>query len=284
MGNTAKRQRLRQGISRPGPAARLAEARLQEEFRAVATEGARERKALQRARDRQRHEEALVLASVPSDHEVDDALIVRELNRISFRMPQYIVEELRSCPGPSSRRDVMEKVMRHNTIWPLLPIYYAQPHEAKVIHSFIENFKYELQLVKQAKSNKLLARKSALLDAAVSQGIEGVRPLSHVLVTTQKSINIALNRRVYAPNTPDTVCSLRLHRKKRSGLSEYVKECIHAWWNGQTKVSPNKKDIVKHRVGRKDWAKPHPTHYLCEPQVSCNLLISCLYNMMSLIA
>jgi hypothetical protein len=273
MGNTAKRQRLRQGISRPGPAARLAEARLQEELRAVVTERARERKALQRARDRQRHEETLVLASVPPDHEVEDALTARELNRISLRIAQYIVEELRSCPGPSSRRDVMERVMRHNTISLLLHVYYARPQEAKVIHSFIENFKNELQLVKQANSNELLARKSALLDAAVSQGIEGVRPLSRVLVTTQKSINIALNRRVYAADSQDTVCSLRLNRKKRAGLSEYVKQCIHAWWNGQTKVSPNKKDIVKHRVGRKDWAEPHPTHYLCEPQVSCNLLI-----------
>ena len=141
MGNTAKRQRLRQGISRPGPAARLAEARLQEDLRAVVTERARERKALQRARDRQRHKETLVLASVPPDHEVEDALTARELNLISLRIAQYIVEELRSCPGPSSRRDVMERVMRHNTISPLLPVYYARPQEAKVIHSFIENFK-----------------------------------------------------------------------------------------------------------------------------------------------
>jgi hypothetical protein len=267
MGNTAKRQRLRHGISRPGPAARLAEARLQEEQQALVAAKARERKACQRARDRQRHEEALVLASVAPDLEVEDNLTVRELNRISLRIAQYIVEELRSCPGPSSRRDVLERVMRHNTVWPLLPVYYARPQEAKVIHSFLENFKYELQLVKVANSNELLARKSALLDAAVSLGIHGVRPLSRVLDTTPESINIALSRRVYAPNTEDAVCSLRLNRKKRGGLSDYVKNCIDAWWNGQTKVSPNKKDVVRHRVGRNEWAEPHPTHYLCETQV-----------------
>ena len=273
MSNTAKRQRVRHGISRPGPAARLNEARLQEAQQAAVTDAAKERKARQRARDRERHEETLVLASVLPDDDVQDSMTVRELNRMSLRIAQYVVEELRSCPGPSSRRDVMERVMRHNTISPLLPVYYARPQEAKVIHSFIENFKNELQLVKVANSSERLARKSALLDAAVSLGIDGVRPLSRVLDTTQASISIALSRRVYAPNQADTVCSLRLHRKKREGLSDYVKRCIEAWWNGQTKVSPNKKDIVRHRVSRRVWAEPHPTHYLCETQVSCNVPI-----------
>jgi len=122
MGNTAKRQRVRHGISRPGLAARLNEARLREEQQAAVTDAARERKARQRARDRERHEETLVLASVLPDDDVQDSMTVRELNRMSLRIAQYVVEELRSCPGPSSRRDVMERVMRHNTISPLLPV------------------------------------------------------------------------------------------------------------------------------------------------------------------
>jgi hypothetical protein len=109
---------------------------------------------------------------------VEDHLPVREMNRISLRIAQYIVGELRSCPGPSSRRDVLERVMRHNIVWLLLPAYYPRPQEAKVIHNFIENFKHELHLVKMANSNEFLARKSALLDAAVSLGIDGVNALS----------------------------------------------------------------------------------------------------------
>lgn len=267
MGNVAKRQRVRNGINRPGPAARATAARLHEEQRTLETENARERKSRQRSRDRERHKEALILASTAPDVEVDDSLSVRELNRISLRVAQYLVQELRCCPGPQSRRDVVERVLRHNTVSPLLPEYYARPQEAKAIHSFIENFRNELQLVKVANSNELLARKSALLDAAVSLGIDGVRPLSRVLETSELSINIALNRRIRAANTEETVLGLRLHRKKREGLSDYVKDCIELWWNAQTKVSPNKKDVIKHRVGRKDWAEPHPTHYLCDSQV-----------------
>ena len=158
----------------------------------------------------------------------------------------------------------MERVLCHNNVSPSLHEYYAWPQEAKVIHSFIENFKNELQFVKVANSNELLARKSALLDAAVSLGIDGIRPLSRVLETSTGSITVALNRRIQAGDTEETVLGLRLHRKKRGGLSDYVKHCIELWWNVQTKVSPNRKDVIKHRVDWNDWAEPHPTHYLCD--------------------
>jgi hypothetical protein len=79
--------------------------------------------------------------------------------------------------------------MHHNIVWLLLPAYYPRPQEAKVIHNFIENFKHELQLVKVANSNEFLARKSALLDAAISLGIDRVTILLRVLDTLTESIN-----------------------------------------------------------------------------------------------
>ena len=54
MGNAAKRQRVRGGVSRYGPAARAAAARVEEEQRSGYREMARARKALQRARERER--------------------------------------------------------------------------------------------------------------------------------------------------------------------------------------------------------------------------------------
>ena len=102
--------------------------------------------------------------------------------------------------------------------------------------------------MKVANSNERLARKSVLLDAAVSLGVDGVSALSRVLDTFASSINIAMNRRVYGLSPEEIVPRLRLNRQKRGGLSYYVKLQIEIWWNRQTKVSPNKKDVVKHRV------------------------------------
>ena len=161
----------------------------------------------------------------------------------------------------------MERVLRHNNVSPSLLEYYARPQEAKVIHLFIENFKNELQLVKVANSNELLARKNALLDVALSLGIDGVRPLSHVLETSTWSITVALNKRIQAADIEEMILGLHLHCKNRGGLSDYVKHCIELWWNVQTKVFPNRKDVIKHRVDQKDWVEPDPTHYLCDSQV-----------------
>ena len=92
--------------------------------------------------------------------------------------------------------------------------------------------------------------------------------------STKQSINIALKRRVHSKvDLQGSLPKLRLSRQKRGGLSDYVKDCVLAWWKSQTKVSPNKKDIVWHRVGRNDWLPPHPTHFLCETQVHFLLLL-----------
>jgi len=79
-------------------------------------------------------------------------------------------------------------------------------------------------------SNKLLARKSALLNATMSLGIDKiVRRLSRVLNATIESINIALIKRVDAIKAQDIVPRLHLQRFKRVGLSNYIKQCVEAW-------------------------------------------------------
>lgn len=57
-----------------------------------------------------------------------------------------------------------------------------------------------------------------------------------------------------------------LERAKRAGLSDYVKETVRAWWHGRSRVSPNKKDVTRHRIGRNEYIV-HATHYLTDTQV-----------------
>ena len=194
---------------------------------------------------------------------------MRENSRISLKICQAIVQELTECPNLARRRDVMERVLRHCTISPFLPDCYHRPQDARARDAFIDSFKHELGLVKIDNSHDLLARKSALLDAAVSSGCNvRVNALSRVLDTTKQSISIAMRRRVSDVDSQGLLPKLRLSRQKRAGLSDYVKQCVLQWWKVQTKVSPNKKNIVRHRVGRNLWLPPHPTHYLCKMQVS----------------
>jgi hypothetical protein len=96
MVNTARKQRVRHGVLRPGPVERVGAARLEEEERTATMEAARARKASQRAserqrvherqrvRERQREEEAQLLVSERLQNGVEDHMSVRDLNRVSL--------------------------------------------------------------------------------------------------------------------------------------------------------------------------------------------------------
>ena len=269
MGNVAKRRRVREGLSRPGPGQRIADLTEVESQRLVTTTAARERKQRQRIRERERVDETHLLTHDTAEQAIAPPLSAREKSRISLKICQAIVQGLKECPNLFGRRDIMESVLRHYSISPFLPDCYHPPQDARARDAFIDNFKHELGLVKVANSHDLLAQKSALLDAAVSSGCNvKVNALSRVLDTTKQSISIAMRRRVPNVDSPHLLPKLRLSRQKRAGVSDYVKQCVLQWWKLQTKVSPNKKDIVRHIVGRNLWLPPHPTHYLCETQVS----------------
>jgi hypothetical protein len=262
MGNSTKRKRIRDGIVREGPHARALTLERQEEQRLLRAEAARVRQARHRAAIREALQISRALAAENPGGEEDD-MPDRSKNRVALRMAQYIVEELKSCPGPSSRREVLEKLLNHNTISPLLPEYYPRPAEARAIFMFIESFRSELQAVATSHSRDTLARKGALLDAAVSAGFGHLGSLSKVLQTNPSNINAALERRLGL----DAPSFALLMRKKRPGLSEYIRGTVRTWWHQHTRVSPNKKDVTRHRVRPKEYVE-HPTHYLTDTQAN----------------
>lgn len=287
MGNVAKRRRQREGLKRGGIRERQAEAvsrdretaersRVIEAERAKVREAARDRKRLQRARERERKQlqEETLLGSAStsgsgSSQNSDEGVLrtwsCRESRRMSSRISAFILEEIRNIDSVGDKKNVMKSVLER--LSSLLPDCYHSPQEARARDAFIDSFRRELGLVKVANSHDLLARKSALLDAAVSTGIQKVTALSKVLGSSRKSLTIAHRRRVPDGDT-GVLPKLRLSRQNREGLPADVKATVVAWWSNQTKVSPNKKDVVRHRIGRKEWLPAHPTHYLCESQVS----------------
>jgi hypothetical protein len=83
-------------------------------------------------------------------------MLERSKHQVALRLAQYIVEELKSCPSPRSRREVLEKLLNHNTILPLLPEYYPRLAEARATFMFIESFRTELQAVATGHSRDTL--------------------------------------------------------------------------------------------------------------------------------
>lgn len=310
MGNVAKRRRAREGLKVGGPRERLAEElirreaaeheasaqrevadgdaereRMLEATRAKVREAARDRKRLQRCREKELKRpgdtESTSLGSGSMNSETADGGVLpslpsqscRESRRMSSRIFAFILEQLREVNNLADKKVVMESVLER--VSPFLPDCYHPPQEARARDAFIDSYRHELGLVKIANSHDLLARKSALLDAAVSSGSQKLATLSRVLGSSRKVLATAYRRRV-SDSDGTSLPKLRLSRQRREGLSAEVKATVIAWWSNETKVSPNKKDVVRHRIGRKEWLPPHPTHYLCESQVY-NYLLWLLY-------
>jgi hypothetical protein len=262
MGNSKRRKQRQDGIMRQGPNARAFKLQRQENQRLLRVEAARLRQSWHRVTIQEAKEISRALAAENPGGEEDD-MSEQSKHRVSLWMAQYIVEELKSCLGPRSKREVLEKLLNHNTISPLLSEYYPRPAEARATFMFIESFRIELQAVMTGHSRDTLARKGALMDAAVSTGFQRLGSLYKVLQTSPSNINAALERRLRL----DAPSFALLMRKKQPGLSEYIRSTVRMWWHQHTRVSPNKKDVTRHCVGPKEYDE-HPTHYLTDTQAN----------------
>ena len=272
MGNSRNQQR-RGGVRRPGPAQR-AQALQEEHIRpdvVLARERAAERQRQCRANKRCLEEASRNLPRSDEGAPSHD-LWRRDATRVSNKIVQFIVEEFaRVRRGPDFRVAVLESMLRNNTLLPHLPQYYSCPSEARAQYSFIQSYRTELESLKIPTSTEKLVRKTTLLEAAVSRDVPGVRALSRVLGTKASNISNAIQRRQNLESTGASIFTLA-KRRKREGLSDNTKVLVNLWWISETRVSPNKKDVTRKRLGPKIY-EHHPTHFLLESLVRFELHI-----------
>ena len=57
--------------------------------------------------------------------------------------------------------------------------------------------------------------------------------------------------------------------RRVNALAPDVTQLVADYWTGNTCISPNRKDVIRKRIGAKEWID-HPTHHLQESQVSFN--------------
>ena len=210
-------------------------------------------------------EEAEIFMKETAPDEID-AISTPDASRVAQRIVRCICDELNLLPRRLSQQTILEKVLRHNQVWPLLPYYYPCHIEAKSIHYLIQIFKAKLQSLAIPFSNNMLSRKGALLDAVVNGSVGGVRVLARVLGTKPENIQAVLERREDFKEGVPRFTPLR-RQKRRDGSTQYTTEVVQAWWHSRTRVSPNKKDIVNKGGGLKKGGETHPKHYLTITQV-----------------
>ena len=173
-----------------------------------------------------RLEEAEIFMKETAPDEID-AISTQDASRVAQRIVWCICDELNLLPRPLSWQTILEKVLRHNQVWPLLPYYYPRHIEAKSIHYLIQSFKAELQSLGIPFSNNMLSRKGALSDAVVSGTVGGVRVFARVLGTKPENIQAVLERREDFKEGVARFVSL-CRQKRRDGSTEYTIEVVQA--------------------------------------------------------
>ena len=89
--------------------------------------------------------------------------------------------------------------------------------------------------------------------------------LSKVIGVSRKSVYNTLNRIV---SSGDRTSLLKLTRrcKLMTPITSKIKDITTIFWTNESRVSPNKKDLCRKRVGRSQYEE-HPIHLLDVPQV-----------------
>ena len=259
MGNSRVADK-RVGSKRKGPRARA------EEYiatRESLRDGEAERQQKRRQLQRKREEEARLLATTSENGEEGSELSSRELCGVVSEIVNFFMTKMQACSTASSRLKIMECFLEDERIRSFLPKYYPCKQDAMAQIEFLQNYQKELEAVKGVQSADKLARKAVLLDAAVSLDVPNIKAMSRILKVNPYNLRVASQRKsVRLDNTRFVLA----RRKKRPGMAEEMRDIVVKWWTEETRVSPNRKEIVQKWISPKTYEK-HCTHYLLETQV-----------------
>ena len=249
----------RAGVKRPGPTERAA---LEE---AVITKRRRE---TDRRRASRAIQKELEVESVQfEDPGAFDVLSDRDQRRIGLSIPASISKALVVCPGPQSRKLCLQYALSHHSIRRNLPNYILPFKEAIAQQEIVAGVTKAIEENKTSHSAITLATKHVLLTAAVSAHNQcSMRGVAKILDVHPRNVILAIaRRRVIEDHCFHWAFTVR--RKRSDGISELVKALVITWWAENTRVSPNRKDVARKRIGPGEYDEK-ATHYLTESQVT----------------
>ena len=149
-----------------------------------------------------------------------------------------------------------------------------QPTSNKVERIIFSNIVHTLSEVKTPHSNKELFLKWATIMACLN-GASGVdnqmsgRKAAKALGLHQRNVIVAnfwLQHEVEEGSFPLDSCHRQMHRA--STITSKIRETVFQFWLVETRISPNKKDVVQKRVGKSAHVLHPPVHLLDLPQVN----------------
>ena len=201
------------------------------------------------------------MASTREDHDIDDRdtkKICSALSRCWRKQTNGLSEGLQG--------KILQQLLQHPTFSVL------KPASEKLERLIFSNICHTLSEVKTPHSNNELFLKRATVMACLN-GASGVdnqmsgRQVAKALGLHQRNViaaNVRLQLEADEGSFPLGSCHRQMHRT--SIITTKIREIVFQFWSLETRISPNKKDVVRKRIGKCAYVL-HPVHLLDLPQV-----------------
>ena len=164
-----------------------------------------------------------------------------------------------------ARKNTFQQLLQQSTFRML------QPSSPNIEKSILCNIQHTLNQVKVSQSTEELKLKRA----ACMMMLNNEGDTSRYISNSQMAKLTGLHRQNFAAANArlkqgeDGEFPLQLCQRPRPQsniITIAIKELVFGFWQTETRVSPNKKDVCRKRLGRKSYTK-HPVHLLDESQV-----------------
>lgn len=130
----------------------------------------------------------------------------------------------------------------------------------------VQSLRGALQTIRSGSIKGKSKVRNIVLTAAVSQG-DSQRRICNALGASRYLVRKAFQRRAEVDETGENLWAGGDRKRRSDALTAEETSAVCSWWETETTVSPNKRDVKRRRVGVKEH-ETHATHYLQVSQVS----------------
>ena len=178
-----------------------------------------------------------------------------------------LMEVLDAGFSEEEKRSVLERCFCDERIRALHPELCGAVQKVRTVEPMLgQSLKGALQTIRSASIQGKSKVRNIVLTAAVSKG-DSQRKICKALGASRYLVRKAFQRRAEVDETGENLWAGGDRKRRSDCLSAEDRSAVSGWWETETTVSPNKKDVKRRRIGVKDY-ETHATHYLQVLQVN----------------
>ena len=200
----------------------------------------------------------------------DDCPRLTPRNRKCFYAASKVVTNIMQCLdagfSDEEKKMVLDRVCVDDRIRAVHPEWCMAVQKLRTVPATtVQSLRGALQTLRNTTIQGKAKVRNIVLTAAVSNG-ESQRMICKALGASRYLVRKAYQRRAEVDETGENLWAGRDRKRRSDALSAEEHGAVSSWWETETTVSPNKKDVKRRRIAAKEHEE-HATHYLQVSQV-----------------